>query len=146
MGAVNSAGTDWPLLAVAVEIDRRSLKRIGVPAGTTMVRAMAEPADATVNRRAKETAAYVFVVMAPSAAIPVRISDLASEFQNPASLPLFEFSLNSLKGSVLPVLPDLADALRWGRLATVPIRGTMSRKKILLVDDSMTILMMERAV
>src|SRR5258706_14959649 len=70
-GAVNSAGTDWPLFAVAVETDRRSLKRTGVPAGRTMVLAIAEPADASANRRAKEAAVDVFVVMAPSAAIPV---------------------------------------------------------------------------
>ncbi len=51
-GDVNTAGTDCPGLAVAVEIVLVILKRIGVPAGTTIVRAVAAPAEAMTNMRA----------------------------------------------------------------------------------------------
>src|SRR5205809_8023942 len=65
MGAVNSAGTDWPVLAVAVETVRSSLKWTGVPAGTTTVR-VAAPADTAASRRTSD-AAKDFVVIAASA-------------------------------------------------------------------------------
>jgi hypothetical protein len=51
MGAVSEAGTDWPGLADAVEIVLRSLKWIDVPAGTTIVRALAVPTAVSVIRR-----------------------------------------------------------------------------------------------
>jgi hypothetical protein len=53
IGEVNTAGTDCPGLAVAVEIVLVILNRIGVPAGTTIVRAVATLAEAMANIRAR---------------------------------------------------------------------------------------------